>query len=188
MLPGECSLAPLASHQLGGEEMYEVMYFSRGGNTRKLATAIAGELGVKAQHVRSVQSLPEGVDVFLGSGLYFMRPSRLVLDFIRKNDFQGKRVALFGTSASGIGVETFWMERLLKRQGAIITGKWYCPGQFSCRFAGKSFVLMRKGRPGDKDLEKAKSFARSIRDASCVGSSLGGVPQVAARALAQPGK
>jgi flavodoxin len=141
--------------------MYEVIYFSRSGNTRKVATAIADELNVKAQHVRSVQLLPEGADIFLGSGLYFMRPSKLVRDFINNNDFQGRKLVLFGTSTTGIGIEIMGMERLLKRKGAIIIGKYYCPGRFSLRIAGKFFYI-RKGRPADKDLEKATEFARSI--------------------------
>jgi flavodoxin len=142
--------------------MYEVIYFSRSGNTKKVATAIADELNVKAQHVRSVQSLPEGADIFLGSGLYFMRPSKLVREFIRNNNFQGRKIALFGTSTTGIGIETTGMERLLRRKGAIITGKYYCPGRFFLRIAGK-FLFIRKGRPADNDLEKAKEFVRLVR-------------------------
>jgi flavodoxin len=142
--------------------MFEVIYFSRGGNTRKLATAIADELNVKARNIRSVTSLSEVEDLFMGSGLYFLRPSKLVRDFIRTNDFKGRKVALFGSSTTGIGIEIMGMERLLKRKGAIITGKYYCVGQFFCRCAGKSFFI-RKGRPTNKDLEKAKEFASSIR-------------------------
>ena len=134
--------------------MFQVIYFSRSGNTKKLATSIADELNVKARHIRSVESLPEG-DIFLGSGLYFMKPSKLLRDFIRNNDFKGRKVALFGTSAAGKGVEVIGMERLLKRKGAIITGKYYCKGQF---------FFIHKGRPADKDLEKAREFARSIKN------------------------
>jgi hypothetical protein len=96
-----------------------------------------------------------------GQGLYLLRPSKFVRDFIHNNDFRGRKIALFGTSTTGIGIETMGMERLLKRQGAIITGKYYCAGQFFYRFAGKS-IIVRKGRPTNKDLGKAKEFARSI--------------------------
>jgi flavodoxin I len=142
--------------------MYDVIYFSRAGSTRRLATAIADELGVKARHLRSVPSLPEAADVFLGSGLYFMRPPRLVREFIRNNDFRGRKIALFGTSSSGIGIEVLWMAWLLKRKGAIISGKYHCPGQFFLRCAGR-FLYFRKGRPASRDLEKAKRFAGSLR-------------------------
>ena len=135
--------------------MYEVIYFSRSGNTKKLAMTIAEEFNVKAQHIQSVKSISEGTDIFLGSGLYFMKPSKLLRDFIRNNDFKGRKVALFGTSAAGKGVEVVGMERLLKRKGAMITRKYYCKGQF---------FFIRKGRPADKDLEKAREFARSIKN------------------------
>lgn len=148
--------------------MLDVIYFSRSGNTKKVATAISEELGVKARHIRSVESLPQNADIFLGSGLYFMRPSKLVRDFIRNNDFRGRRVAIFGTSTTGIGIETLGMEWLLKRKGAVIIGKYYCPGRFFLRIAGK-FICLRQERPDILDLACASEFARSIRNGIGVG-------------------
>ncbi len=133
--------------------MYEVIYFSRGGHTRKLALAIAGELGVKAKHIRGAKVLSPEADLFLGSGLYLLRPSKLVREFISQNNFQGRKIALFGCSTSGIGIETMGMERLLKQRGAIITGKYHCPG-------GLGFL--RKARPSARDLAAAREFARSV--------------------------
>lgn len=149
--------------------MYDVMYFSRGGSTQKLAAAIAGELEVTPRHVRRVTSLPEGADIFLGSGLYFMRPARMVRDFIRTHDFHGRRVALFGTSNSGLSIETLWMEWLLKRKGAVVIGKYHCPGKFAFRF-GTLRLCLRGGRPSDGDLEGARRFARSIKEVALKGS------------------
>ena len=137
--------------------MYEVIYFSRGGNTRKVAVAIAGELGVKAQHIRGVKTLAEGADLFLGSGLYLLRPSKLVREFIQNNDFRGRKIALFGGSTTGIGIEIMGMERLLKRNGAAITGKFHCAGKFA---------FIRQGRPSEKDLVKARQFARAVKKAN----------------------
>jgi len=143
--------------------VYEVIYFSRGGSTQKLAAAIASELDMKPLHVRWVKSLPAAEDIFLGSGLYFMRPARMVRDFIGNNDFTGKRVALFGTSTSGLDIETWWMRWLLKRKGAIIAGQFHCAGKFVLRFGKRRFCL-RAERPSDRDIEKARLFARSVRD------------------------
>jgi flavodoxin len=133
--------------------MYEVIYFSRGGNTRKVAVAIADELQVKARHIQSVKSLPAEADIFLGSGLYLLTPSKLVREFMQNNDFQGRKVALFGSSTSGLGIEIMGMERSLKHKGATIIGKFHCAGKFA---------FIRKGRPGKKDLEKARQFARAV--------------------------
>jgi len=142
--------------------MYEVIYFSRGGNTRKVAAAIADELGVKAHPVRLVKNLPERADIFLGSGLYLLRPSKLVREFIQNNDFRGRKVALFGSSTTGIGIENLGMERLLKSKGAVVTGKFHCGG---------SFFFIRQGQPSDNDLGKARQFARTIKS-----STLNAVP------------
>jgi flavodoxin len=144
-------------------QVYEVIYFSRGGSTQKLASTIAAELNVQARHVQLVKSLPEKSEIFLGSGLYFMRPARMVREFIRDHDFQGRRIVLFGTSNSGINVETLWMEVLLKRKGAVIIGKYHCAGKFAFRLGRKRFCL-RGGRPSDKDLEKAREFACSMKN------------------------
>ena len=141
--------------------MCEVICSSRGGNTWKLATAIADELNVKAKHIRSVKSLPDGADLLIGSGLYFLRPSKMVRAFIRNNDFQGRRVAIFGTSTTGIGIETLVMKRLLKRKGASIVGEYHCPGAFRFRLAGRFFFIRGK-RPADTDLERAREFARTV--------------------------
>lgn len=143
--------------------MYEVIYFSRSGNTKKLASVIADELNVKARHIRLVESVSADTDIFLGSGLYFMRPAKLIREFIRNNSLQGRKIVIFGTSTAGVGIETIWMERFLKRRGAIITGKYYCPGRFFLRIAGKH-LFIRKGRPSYIDLQKAREFARSIND------------------------
>lgn len=144
--------------------MYEVIYFSRGGHTRKLAVAIAGELGVKARHIRGAKVLNPETELFLGSGLYLLRPSKLVRDFILHNDFEGRKVALFGCSTSGIGIEIMGMERLLRQRGAIITGKYHCPG---------GLAFFRKARPSARDLASAREFARSVASSSMTAEPLG---------------
>jgi flavodoxin len=141
--------------------MPEVIYFSRGGNTRKIADIIADELDIKAIHIKAIKSLPDESDIFLGSGLYLLRPGKIVRNFIRNNDFHGKKVALFGTSTTGIGIETIGMELMLKRRGAVITGKYYCPGSFRLRIAGR-FFFIRKSRPSSIDFQKAREFTRNI--------------------------
>jgi flavodoxin len=138
--------------------MYEVIYSSQSGNTKRIALAISEELGVEAKNVKSTDSLTEGADIFIGSGLYLLRPSKRIRKFIQNNNFHGKRVALFGTSTTGIGIETILMERLLRKKGAVIVGKFYCPGRFFLHI-GRKILFIRKNRPSYKDLDKAREFA-----------------------------
>ncbi|HTX43982.1 MAG TPA: flavodoxin family protein, partial [Methanocella sp.] len=68
--------------------MHQVIYDSMGGNTRKLAGAIAEELGVKAVDVK-VASVDPGVDVmFLGSGCYGGKPGKNMVKFIDDHDLR----------------------------------------------------------------------------------------------------
>ncbi len=78
--------------------MYQVLYYSKGGNTRKLADAIAGELGVKACDVRSSSLDPAAKVVFLGSGVYAGKPGEDLARFVETHDFRGRTVAIFSTS------------------------------------------------------------------------------------------
>lgn len=50
--------------------MIEVIYYSLTGNTKKVADAIAAELGVDAENVKTKDMLAEDSLVFLGAGLY----------------------------------------------------------------------------------------------------------------------
>ena len=78
--------------------MYQVLYYSKGGNTKKLADVIAGELGVKAGDIGS-SSMESGAKViFLGSGVYAGKPGEDMARFIETHDFGGRKVAIFSTS------------------------------------------------------------------------------------------
>lgn len=135
--------------------MFEVVYCSKTGSTKKVAEAIAGELGVKAEGVRNKKGLAKGSVVFLGSGCYGNMPGKELLDFIEKNDFSGRKVALFGTSGSGKGLEVKELADALKKKGANVAGRFFCRGAF--------LVIFSFGHPGTKDLEKARLFAQDMK-------------------------
>jgi flavodoxin len=135
-----------------------VLVDSRGGNTRKVADAIAGELGVTVGDITA--PLPDDAKVlFLGSGTYGGAPGIDMMKFITDGTFSGRRVALFGTSGSPGGAVKMIaaMEDALKRKGATILGSWHC--------RGKMFV-MNWGHPTKEDLDNAKKFAKEMLKAS----------------------
>jgi flavodoxin I len=134
--------------------MHQVLFYSRGGNTRKLANAIAEELGAKAADVKAASIDPGAGIIFLGSGCYGGKPGEDMMKFIGANDFSGRKVALFGTSASGGGKEIDAMENALKQKGASVLGKYECTGQF--------LLIVRRGHPNLDDLEGARKFAREM--------------------------
>ncbi len=134
--------------------MVSVIYYSMTGNTKKMAAAIAEELGVKALSVKEVPKLPKDGLLFIGSGCYGDKPGEDMAKFIGKNDFAGRKVALFGTSYRGEGLEVQAMVEALKPLGANIIGSYYCKG--------KAFIVANMGRPGREDLEGARKFAREM--------------------------
>jgi len=131
---------------------YQVIYFSRKGNTKKIAEAIASELAVKAEHVKDAK-LKDNCFIFLGSGCYGGIPAKVMTQFIEDNDFKSRNVALFGTSGAGEGVELIEMEKILNNKDACIKGKFFCKGKF---------LFANRGRPNNEDLIKAKEFAKNI--------------------------
>jgi flavodoxin len=134
--------------------MYEVLYYTMGGNTKKVADAIAGELDVTAKSIKSLNALPGAGIMFLGSGSYGDKPGDDMAKFIEANDFTGRKVALFGTSAKGAGLEVTAMAEALRKKGANIIGDYHCKG--------RAFVLVNIGSPGKEDLEAARKFAREM--------------------------
>jgi len=135
--------------------MFEVVYYSMCGSTKRIAEAIAGELGVKAEDIKTKKEPTKDSFLFLGSGCYRGKPGRKMEEFIARNDFKGRSVALFGTSGNDKGDEVKAMEELLKPKGALIRGSFYCKG--------KAFLFFNRGHPSNEELANAREFAREIK-------------------------
>ena len=131
-----------------------VIVDSRGGNTRKVADAIAAELGAAIGEIRA--PVPAGAKIlFLGSGTYGGAPGIDLMAFVTDNDFAGRKVAIFGTSGGAGGAEKMLaaLEDGLRRKGAVVLGKWHCRGKM---------FLFNRGHPDDADLADARAFARKM--------------------------
>jgi flavodoxin I len=131
-----------------------VLVDSRGGNTRKVADAIAEELGTKANDVTT--SIPDDAEIiFLGSGTYGGKPGEAMMKFIGSGNFSGRKVAIFCTSGSLAGAQKMIgvMTDSLKQKGATVMGSYHC--------RGKTF-LVNWGHPNKEDLDNAKKFAKEM--------------------------
>jgi flavodoxin I len=137
-----------------GSTMFEVVYYSMTGNTKKVAEAIAAELDVVAETVKSTSGLAEESVVFLGAGLYGPLRSWGFRRFIDRNRFDGRKVALFGTSGEGKGREVGALEEAVTAKGADIVGRFHCKGRF--------LFVVNPTRPSSEDLDEARTFARDI--------------------------
>jgi flavodoxin I len=137
--------------------MQQVIYDSMTGNTRKLAEAIANELGVKAVDVKAATLAPGDGVLFLGSGCYGGKPGNNMVKFIGANDLRGRRVALFSTSGGGLGMELKAMEEALKGKGATVIGSYQCKGKVLM-----TLNLFNWGHPDAAEVAAARKFAREM--------------------------
>ncbi len=138
-----------------------VLYASLTGNTRKVAQAIAEELGVPAVDVRK-ERIPDFANVGLllvGDGVYVGLPSRAMVRALKSlPPLSGVKAAVFGTYGSWPR-QLAVLERILAKKGAQVVGRFACPGRDLV-----SFGLLRHGRPNEDDLAAARDFARKVAE------------------------
>lgn len=129
-----------------------VRYFTRSGNTQKLAHAIAETVGVEAEDV-SVPLQEKTEILFLGSSVYAAGVDDAVKRFLAENkDKIGK---LYNFSTAALIASTYKQVRKLADENGIDMAE----EEFHCR---GSFAVMHKGRPNAEDLKNAADFAEEI--------------------------
>ena len=133
--------------------MFEVVYFSRTGNTKKVAEAMAAELKVTAKDVKTAGVLPADAFILMGTGCYGATLPKEITAFMKKNSFRGRIMGLFTTSAFGSAAERGLIEKQITERGAIITHNFKCYGRF---------LTAKKTHPTPEELGKAKQFARMV--------------------------
>lgn len=129
-----------------------VRYFTRSGNTEKLALAVAEAVGTKAEKV-SVP-LNEKADIlFLGCSYYAFDVDEAVKEFILQNKENIEKIVCVGTSAM--------MKSMVKpvKKVADAAGVTVLDEEFHCR---GSFGAFHKGRPNEDDLKEVSDFAKNI--------------------------
>ena len=130
---------------------YAVRYYTKTGNTKKLADAMAGVLGVQAFPITT--PITEPVDIlFLGNSYYAFSIDPEVRKFVASLDKKlvGKIVnfgsaAMLNSTYKKVKVEA-------DKVGIPMDQKeFHCKGEFKG---------IHKGRPNDDDLKAAALFAR----------------------------
>ena len=130
-----------------------VRYYTKTGNTKRLAQAVANAVNVQAQPI----SVPvdEPVDIlFLGNSYYAFNIDQEVRDFIRALDKEKVgRIVNFGSAAM---LNSTWKK---VKAEADIVGIPMDAREFHCRGAFKG---LHKGRPNEADMDAAAAFAKSF--------------------------
>lgn len=131
---------------------YAIRYYSKSGNTKRLADALSDFLDVPALDIS--HPLTEDVDVlFFGSGVYGCALDPGVISFIGGIDVDVDLFVNFSTS--GIMESNYMlMGDVLANTNIVLSDyEFHCPG---------SFVGMNEGRPDDGDVKNFISFVKNF--------------------------
>ncbi len=130
-----------------------VRYYTKTGNTKKLAEAVAKAVGAEALPISC--PVEEPVDVlFLGNSYYAFSIDPEVRDFVRNLDkSKVGRIVNFG-SAAMLNSTYKKVKAEADKVGIPMDDR-----EFHCR---GEFKGVHKGRPNDEDLAAAAEFAKSV--------------------------
>ena len=132
-----------------------VRYYTKTGNTKRLAEAVAEAVGAEALPLSA--PVEEAVDLlFLGNSYYAFSIDPEVRDFVRSLD-SGKvgRIVNFG-SAAMLNSTYKKVKAEADKVGIPVDER-----EFHCR---GEFKGLHKGRPNEEDLKAAAAFARKIAE------------------------
>lgn len=130
-----------------------VRYYTKTGNTKKLAEAIASAVGAQALPLSA--PVDEPVDVlFLGNSYYAFSIDPEVRSFVRSLDrSKVGRIVNFGSAAM---LNSTWKKVKAEAEQAGVAmdeREFHCKGEFKG---------LHKGRPNGDDLKAAADFAKAI--------------------------
>ena len=130
-----------------------VRYYTKSGNTKRLAEAVAEAVGVPALPIS--EPVAEPVDIlFLGNSYYAFTIDPEVRAFVRSLDKEKVgRIANFGTAAM---MKSTWKK---VKAEADKLGIPMDASEFHCR---GEFKGANKGRPDGNDLAAAAAWAKSL--------------------------
>ena len=130
-----------------------VRYYTKTGNTKRLAEAVAEAVGTEALPLSS--SIEDPVDIlFLGNSYYAFSIDPEVRAFIRQlNKNKVGRIVNFGSAAMLNSTYKKVKAEATKVGIPVDEREFHCKGEFKG---------IHKGRPNEEDLRAAAEFAKSI--------------------------
>ena len=135
-------------------------------NTKRIAKAMAEILDAPLLEPEEVDvnTLAEYDLLGFGSGIHYNRFYKRLRNFIKglPSPVKSKKVFLFATIGHG-KPPTKPMEKLLAQKGWDTVGVFYCLGFNTWLLAGL-FGRQNKGRPNAEDFERAREFAKSLKE------------------------
>ena len=135
---------------------FMVIYYSRGGKTRKVAEAIAQQLGCAAVDLKETPDVA-GVDMLIvGSGAYPWFLNKKLKSFLNELQPSSKNKAAVFATAGGSDPKVVF-KGALEAKGYIVVSSFKCRGRF---------LFFNWSHPNEEDLENAKTFANDLKKIS----------------------
>ncbi|MBQ9910540.1 MAG: flavodoxin [Lachnospiraceae bacterium] len=132
-----------------------VRYYTKTGNTKKLAEAVAEAVGTEALPISVPVDEPADI-LFLGNSYYAFSIDPEVRNFIRSLDKNKVgRIVNFGSAAM---LNSTWKKVKAEADKAGIAMD---EREFHCR---GEFKGVHKGRPNEEDCAAAAAFAKSVAE------------------------
>lgn len=134
-----------------------LVYFSRGGNTRKIAEAIAEELQIAPIDVKKESPEVGDADILIiGSGTYGGKPGKELVAYLENlKPVTEKRAACFASCAADSTKVLGTIREILNKKGYTIIDCFSCFG----KFAG----LSKRGHPSTEELNQTREFAKKLK-------------------------
>jgi len=142
-----------------------VIYYSKSGNTEKVAKAIAR--GSEAELKRVEEVNPENVSdyslICIGTPVHALAPAKPIKKFLEKlPDLSGRKGAGFCTMhAVGDKRTLRIIKEKLEAKNIEFLGGFSCKG-LSSIFGDIGPKVFNKGKPNEEDLKRAEDFGRKL--------------------------
>lgn len=143
-----------------------VLYYSKSGNTEKVACAVAQGLGVEAKSIDTVK--PEDTASYdlicIGTPVHAFRPAKAVTRFVEAMPpLQGKKAAGFYTmSMGGDGGANKSLKLMFEAKGMEFLGGYSCKG-LSRLLGNFGPRVVNRGRPSEEELKEAREFGEKLK-------------------------
>ena len=142
-----------------------VVYYSKSGNTEKVAKAIAR--GSEAELKRVEEVNPENIFdyslICIGTPVHALAPAKPIKKFLKRlPDLSGRKGAGFCTMhAVGDKRTLRIIKEKLEAKNAEFLGGFSCKG-LSSIFGDIGPKIFNKGKPNEEDLKRAEDFGRKL--------------------------
>ena len=131
-----------------------VIYYTKLGHSKKIAQAIANELGVKAQDIRENPEIKDVDLLYIVSGIYGGKSAPGLLEFLKTLDGQQIKRAYLLTSSGGKTTRAAEVRTVLTELGIPVVEE-----EFTCQGA---IFLFGMGHPNKTDIQNAIQFVQSV--------------------------